>query len=307
MLSLAGAGLGVVIAALVAPVLRDAGAAARCRGPTRSRSTGWILAFFAAAAGITTVFATLAPAWRGARVDLMAAFKAASTGASPDRSTARWRQALVGMQAAIATALLLTALLLIVSFWRLSHVPLGFDGERVLTVEMRLIDPKYLPPRPPPGAPPNPSPPPSPALVAFQEQLLAGVRALPGVLEAGLTSAVPFRGVDFVYVLNRVGQTKSVAGNARFVDPGYFSVLKVPLKRGRLFADTDTPASPQVVVISESYAREMFGNDDPIGQQHRGAHGRRSRSASSATCAIRASRAIRTRRSTSRARSRPTN
>ena len=146
-------------------------------------------------------------------------------------------------------------------------MPLGFDGERVLTVEMRLIDPKYLPPRPPPGAPPNPSPPPSPALVAFQEQLLAGVRALPGVLEAGLTSAVPFRGVDFVYVLNRVGETKSVAGNARFVDPGYFSVLKVPLKRGRLFADTDTAASPQVVVISESYAREMFGNDDPIGQR----------------------------------------
>ena len=265
-LSLAGAGFGVIIAALMAPALRT------LVPPTVPRADEiaidwWILAFFAAAAGITTVCATLAPAWRGARVDLMAAFKAASTGASPDRSTARWRQTLVGMQAAIATALLLTALLLIVSFWRLSHVPLGFDGERVLTVEMRLIDPKYLPPRPPPGAPPNPSPPPSPALVAFQEQLLAGVRALPGVLEAGLTSAVPFRGVDFVYVLNRVGQTKSVAGNARFVDPGYFSVLKVPLTRGRLFADTDTPASPQVVVISESYAREMFGNDDPIGQQ----------------------------------------
>lgn len=265
-LSVAGAALGAAAAALVAPVLRA------LVPPTVPRADeiavdGWILVFFAAAAGMTTVLATLAPAWRGARVDLMAAFKAASTGASPDRSTARWRQTLVGLQAAIATALLLTAVLLIVSFWRLSHVPLGFDGERVLTLEMRLIDPKYLPPRPAPGAPPDSSPPPSPALVAFQEHLLAGVRALPGVLEAGLTSAVPFRGVDFVYVLNRVGQTKSVAGNARFVDPGYFSVLKVPLKRGRLFADTDTATSPQVVVISESYARAMFGNDDPIGQR----------------------------------------
>ena len=265
-LSIAGAGLGAAAASLVAPLLRT------LVPPTVPRADEiavdvWILAFFAMAAGVTTIGATLAPAWRGARVDLMMAFKAASTGASPDRSTARWRQALVGMQAAIATSLLLTALLLIVSFWRLSHVPLGFDGERVVTVEMRLIDPKSLPARPAPGAPPNPSPPPSPALVAFQEQLLAGVRALPGVLEAGLTSAVPFRGVDFVYVLNRVGQTKSVAGNARFVDAGYFSALKVPLKRGRLFADTDTALSPLVMVISESYARGMFGNEDPIGQR----------------------------------------
>lgn len=265
-LSLSGAALGALVAALLAPALRT------LVPPTVPRANEiavdvWILAFFAAAAGVTTVCATLAPAWRGARVDLVAAFKAASTGASPDRSTARWRQGLVGTQAAIATALLLTALLLIVSFWRLSHVPLGFDGERVLTVEMRLIDPKYQPPRPAPGAPPNPSPPPSPALVAFQEQLLAGVRALPGVLEAGITSAVPFRGVDFVYVLNRVGQTKSVAGNARFVDPGYFPVLEVPLKRGRLFADTDTATSPPVVVVSEAYARAMFGNEDPIGQR----------------------------------------
>jgi putative ABC transport system permease protein len=233
LLSVAGSALGALVASLLAPALQTLVPATVPRADEIAVDL-WIVAFFAAACGVTTVLATLAPAWRGARVDLVAALKASSSGASPDRSTARWRQTLVGIQAAIATALLLTALLLIVSLWRLSHMPLGFDGERVLTVEMRLIDPRYMAPRPAPNAPPNAAPPRSPALMAFQDELLVGVRTLPGVLEAGLTSAVPFRGVDFVYALNRVGETKPVLGNARFVDAGYFSVLRVPLRRGLL-------------------------------------------------------------------------
>lgn len=264
LLSACGAALGSFIAALTAPVLRALVPASIPRA-NEIRIDFWIVAYFALAAAATTILAALAPAWRGTRFDVVKMLK--QSAASGDRSATRWRQGLVGIQSAVSTALLLTAALLIVSFWKLSHVPLGFDGDRVLTVEMRPISPKYAAVRPPrpSGGPPGPSTP-SLALIALQRDLVARVRALPGVLDAGLTSAVPFRGVDMVYRLDRVGTQRSLAGNARFVDPGFFSVLNVPLVRGRLLTNQDTPGHPRVMLVSEEYAHQMFGAEDPLGK-----------------------------------------
>ena len=256
----AGALLGTGCAAAAVPIIRALVPSTVPRADEISVSA-WMVGFFGAVACLT--IALLAPVLRGARVDVMTALHRASAVASADHSTSRWRFGLVGTQATIASALLLTAILLITSFWRLSHVPLGFAGERVLTVEMRLLSPKYM-------STAKPEQPdkqiPSPALVALQEQLLNAVHGLPGVLDTGLTSAVPFRGVDFVAVLGRPGHHGKVFGNLRYVDPGYFSVLNVPIIRGRVFDDTDTAVSQRVAVISESYARQMFGGENPIGQ-----------------------------------------
>jgi putative ABC transport system permease protein len=259
-LAVAGAAVGTALAAVIAPVLRALVPAIVPRGDAIGVSP-WILAFAAGAAGLTTILSALAPAWRGAHVDLVSTLKRAAGAVSADRATARWRQSLVGAQVAVATALLVAATLLLVSFWRLGHVPLGFDGTQVLTVEMRLLDRKYQSKGGPPGDLIR-----SVALPAFQRDLLTNVRALPGVLEASLTSAVPFRGTDFMYVLSRVGAQKVVFGNGRFVDPAYFALMRIPTIRGRVFSDRDTPTSPKVVVISQSYARKMFGAEDPIGQ-----------------------------------------
>jgi len=158
---------------------------------------------------------------------------------------------LIGFQSAIATSLLVFAILLLVSFWRLQNVPLGFDGNRVLTVEMRLLDLRYRQPG---------------ALASFQADLARRVRAIPGVLELGIATATPFRGVDFLSALSRPGQPGRVEANVRRVDPGYFSVLRIGVKRGRSLLATDTPERPRVTVISESLARAMFGDDDPLGR-----------------------------------------
>jgi putative ABC transport system permease protein len=264
-LSLVAAAAGSLAAALAAPPLRA------LMPPSIPRVAdigvdGSILVFFAAAAAMTSILATLAPAWRGARTDVVAALKAGAGTADP--SSARWRRGLIGAQAGVATALLLGASLLIVSFWRLNHVPLGFDGDRVLTVEMRLLSKKYQSTRIP-GTGSKDAPPqfaPSPALLAFQRDLVERVRALPGVTDAGLTSAVPFRGVDFTFVLDRIGSSGSVPGKARFVDSGFFSVMNVPVVRGRLFGTSDTAGSPRVMVVSEAYGRAAFGETDPVGQ-----------------------------------------
>src|SRR5581483_9765736 len=135
---------------------------------------------------VVTILAALAPAIGGTNVeDAPAVIRAGSRHASAAHGAVRWRQLLVGAQAAIATALLISASLLLASFWRLGRVPLGFDADKVVTVEMRLLDPKYRD---------------STTLRRFQDDLLAAVSAIPGVTDAGLASAVPFRGVDFLTV-----------------------------------------------------------------------------------------------------------
>jgi putative ABC transport system permease protein len=262
---------GSALAWLVAPVLRALVPASVPRAGEIAVDL-WILGFFGATATLTTILATLAPAWRGMRVDVVNSLKQ-SGGATTDRSAARWRQGLIGAQSALAAAMLVLAALLIASFWRLSGMPLGYQGDGVLTVEMRLLAIKYRPIRLNPGVPGPPVTSPSPVLMDFQERLLTRVRTLPGIAEAGITSAVPFRGVDFTLVLERTGTNRSVSGNGRYVDEGFFGVLRVPLVRGRLFTDADTLGTPRVMVISESYARKMFGNEDAVGQSTHGGNG----------------------------------
>ena len=88
----------------------------------------------------------------------------------------------------------------------------------------------------------------------FREGVLSRIRRIPGVLEAALSSAVPFRGTDFMHRLNRTGDKTPFNANGRAVDPSYFQILRIPLIRGRLFSAADVATSPPVMVVSESFA-----------------------------------------------------
>jgi ABC-type antimicrobial peptide transport system permease subunit len=63
------------------------------------------------------------------------------------------------------------------------------------------------------------------------------------------------------------GGGRRVVANGRMIDASFFSIMKVPLRRGRLFTSEDTSVSPRVAVVSESFARQMFGGDDPLGRR----------------------------------------
>jgi putative ABC transport system permease protein len=119
-----------------------------------------------------------------------------------------------------------------------------------VTAEMRMLDPKYRD---------------SSNVLRVQRELVERVRAIPGVSDVGLTSAVPFRGTDF-YMVFGDQKTGPKPANGRYVDAGYFSVLRVPVVRGRLFTAEDRLGSPRVAVISESFARKFFDGEDPIGK-----------------------------------------
>ena len=249
-LAVAGTIVGTLLAIAIQPLLRQLLPPSVPRVADIGVDVS-VVAFAAAVATATTILAGLAPAWTGSRPVVAHESLRVSAGSSASGAAVRWRQALIGFQTAIATSLLIGAGLLLASLWRLGRVPLGFDGREVLTVEMRLLGARYRSRE---------------ARAAFQQQLIEHVRAIPGVVEAGLTSAVPFRGVDFYLAPDGPRSDRRYSGYGRYVDPTYFSVLRIPLRRGRLINDNDREGSPRVVVVSESYVAKAFPNEDPVGQ-----------------------------------------
>jgi putative ABC transport system permease protein len=250
LLSLSGTAAGFLLAVAILPVFRALVPSVVPRADEIGINL-WLMVFAVAVASVVTMLSALVPALQASGIDVASALKSGAGTISADRPALRLRNGLILGQTAIATCLLVASVLLAMSFWRLGRVDLGFDGDDVLTVEMRLREPRYFAPD---------------VKRRLQDDLLARVRAIPGVLEAGLTTAVPFRGVDWVMSLPRVGGGRRVVANGRMVDAPFFSIMKIPLRRGRLFTPADTPSSPRVAVVSESFAREMFGGEDPLGR-----------------------------------------
>lgn len=248
-LSIAGGAVGVATAALAMPVIR----ALMPPVVPRADQIGvdpLVLAFAAALMVLTTLVCGIVPAWIVLRRDLLAEVRRSGAGSTGDRAVAATRRAIVTVQVAVVVLLLVGSGLLLQSFWRIQHVDLGFTAGEVVTMEMRLLNPKYQQPG---------------RIAAFHEDLLARVRAVPGVLRAGLTTAVPLRGVDFMMVVGPKGGPGK-PGNARSVDPEYFEIMRLPLVAGRLFTADDTSTSERVAVVSESYGRQHFGAASPIGR-----------------------------------------
>jgi len=162
----------------------------------------------------------------------------------------RARQVLIAVQAAAIMPLLVASGLLLHSFWNLSQVDPGFEADRVLIAEMRLLNPRYRSPE---------------QIGIFERVLLERSKALDGVREAAITSAVPLRGVDFMRSIRHPDGAPLLV-NERRVDPDYFTVLRVPLLSGRIFSSVDRGSSEPVAMLSASLARILFPAGGAIGQ-----------------------------------------
>jgi len=169
------------------------------------------------------------------------------------------RRALVVAEVALALVLLVSAGLLMRSLERLFAVAPGFDASHLLT--MQVIDPgrAYRS---------------DTARRQFYERALDAAREVPGVTAAAFTSQLPLSD-DLDGYGYEVASTPSVKpgedGSAlRYVvTPGYFAAMRIPLRRGRLLNGRDADATPEAVVISESFARRKFGARNPIGERVR--------------------------------------
>jgi len=164
----------------------------------------------------------------------------------------RLRSMLVVAEVAASVVLLVSSGLLIRALWRVQAIDPGFRPDSVLSIQTWLPTPRY-------ESRTNRD--------RFYLEVLSKVRTLPGVSTAGMISFAPMTGGGGIWPVAVPGQTGTPeTGAMRFVTPGYFETIGTPLIRGRDISDSDITDSPQVAVISESFARRYWPNQDPIGQ-----------------------------------------
>ena len=164
------------------------------------------------------------------------------------------RQVLVLAEVAIALVLLVSAGLLIKSFARLHAVDPGFRSEGVLTLDLSPPELKYKDPK---------------KALAFYRDLLARLTSLPGVSQAGSVFPLPLGNSNMILVYavsDRPFPRRQDAPSAiaRWVSPGYFQALSVPLVKGRVFSDRDTERTAPVAVINRHLAQKLWPGGDPI-------------------------------------------
>jgi putative ABC transport system permease protein len=196
------------------------------------------------------------PALHVARGDLHDTLKA-SGGRGVAGGQGRARSTLVVAQVALSLVLLVGAGLMLKSFQRLAHVNPGFDAEHVLTAKLSLPRTKYDS---------------AYKQVAFFQQVLERVAAVPGVRAAGAINWLPLSGLrsatDFT-IDERPAPAQGQAPDAdvRSVDASYFRAMGIPLLKGESFTGRETAGAPKTVVISEALAQKYFPGENPVGKR----------------------------------------
>ena len=167
--------------------------------------------------------------------------------------TAGTRRLLMLAEVALALILVTGAGLMLRTMSNLLAIDTGVDHEQVISAQFAL-PPRYDRPR----------------RVVFLEQTLARLKALPGVTNAAFTFSLPLAGSNWNSIFIVEGQpvperSKLPSSAWTPVSRDYFETMRIRLLKGRLFDRTETATSPSVVVINETFARRMFGTNDPIG------------------------------------------
>jgi macrolide transport system ATP-binding/permease protein len=155
---------------------------------------------------------------------------------------------------AIAVVLLVGAGLLGQSLFRLLHVSLGFDPDRLATFYVKLPGDVYQTDQ---------------QMAGFYRQLVQRISSLPGVESVAMTSMLPVRcncSTDRIMFPGRADNGERNEVDERRVSPDYFAALHASLIRGRFFSDHDDTSAPGVAIINQALAHRYFPDQDPIGQ-----------------------------------------
>jgi putative ABC transport system permease protein len=213
-----------------------------------------VLLFAALMVVITGAISGLVPAIRLSRTDLRDSLNEASRGNSAGMRT---RRLLVTAEIALSLTLLTGAGLLLQSLWRLMRVSPGFDPAAVLTLQSSAVGPQYAD---------------NNLLRRLVSTDVANLRAIPGVQTAAAASEIPLGGNVDRYGFHPEGKMHAnpeldESAERYCVTPGFLTAMRIPLLRGRDIADTDTDATPGVILINEVTARQVWPNEDAIGKR----------------------------------------
>jgi predicted permease len=208
---------------------------------------------------ITGLLFGLMPALRASRTDLNSSLKEASRGSTADRLGLRIRGALVVSEIALALMLLAGAGLLVRSFQNLRDLDPGFDPRHVVAISLPVSGSAQAP---------------ADRRAAFYREVVAQLRAMPGVQAASAVNHVPIAGDLFRLGVVIEGRPAPRPGDApsaayRVALPGYFQTIGMRLVRGRDFVESDSESAPPVAVINETTARRWWPGEDAIGKRFR--------------------------------------
>lgn len=218
-----------------------------------------VLIIALAAMVLSALICVLAPALRLSRIAPLDSLKAGSANTTEAGRRLRFREAMASVEVALSTVLLIIGGLLMASFFRVLHTDQGFAVARVVTQDFSLISPAYTDTR----------------RRTFIESALLKLRNIPGVESASMINRIPLRGEGGVCGLRDPDQpldplhpeaASNFAGlaNWRFVAPGYWKTMGIPLKRGRGLDAKDQ--NRNVAVVSEPAAQQLWPGENPIGK-----------------------------------------
>ncbi|MGH9630348.1 MAG: FtsX-like permease family protein, partial [Bryobacteraceae bacterium] len=217
------------------------------------RLNSTVLLFALGVSLLTGVLFGLLPALRLYRIEPNLELKSGSRAGSDRTGGRRIRGLLVAAQVALCTLLLVVSGLLLGSFLKVINVDKGFEVEHLASIDVILPVARY---------------PQSQDRNEFFRRLLEGVKTVSGIQSAAVVTTLPLRGTGLVNLVTMPGDVRPIlerpVADYRFVSPDYFKTLGIPLRRGRVFSESDR--NRRVAVISAHTAQRLWPGENPIGR-----------------------------------------
>lgn len=219
---------------------------------------GRVLGFTLAVSLLTGIIFGFAPALQASRPDLNETLKEGGRSATGGKGRRRLRSLLVVSEIALSLMLLVGAALFMRSFLKLESVNPGFNPENVLTMQLDLSGPNYKT---------------GEQVIAFQNQLLDKIKALPGARSVATRSSTPIAADSpYAYLVFAIeGRPVDKANRSvayyNAVSPDYFQTMEIAVVKGRQFDTHDRMKAQNVAIINETLARRFLPGEDPIGKR----------------------------------------
>ena len=223
----------------------------------RVQMDGRVTLFALVVSVATGILVGLWPALPGTVADLAGANKEGARGSAGDGRRGAVRSGLVVLEVALAFMLLVGGGLLVRTFFQTMNRPLGIDATNVLTMRLPIPNDRFAEPA---------------ALMAHVRGIVARVSTIPGVASAAAADALPLQGWSNGMPFLIAGRTVIDPANRpsaglKMVQSDYFSVLRIRIIKGRALNDRDIKGAPPVAIVNETFVRQYFHNEDPIGQK----------------------------------------
>jgi predicted permease len=217
---------------------------------------GRVLGFSLLVSLVTGMLFGIVPTWQMVRLNLNEVFKGGTRSSQAQSNTIRG--GLIAAEISLALILLIGTGLLLKSLLQLQSVPVGFNPEGVLAIDISLNDQTY-----PKGG----------QRMAFLKQIVQRIESLPGVETAGTATTLPMSGAtdNSVRAENKPDQDEFyINTDYDFISGHYYRAMGIQLLKGRVFTENDNVTrAPRVTIINKALAHKVFPHVEPLGQRVR--------------------------------------